>query len=261
MRKDQEIMENYKKYKDSHKITENLKNISENISKRIEMLSVINEELKNLSDELYYYNLVDYLGDIKTNSLDLKSCLSILWELDKAKLRFEQDNEKEYLKVCEKIKNKIFIVGYRVGRIGISSKGRDEDLIRLFKILPDFIKNKLLRYYFDERKRNLDRIIKECSDNLERSYRLLIYGEIAKFNNVFDIESNDFQDQFRSYICDIFSGVFKKKNQEAVGRILTSIFKDGDSVTVEDNLFIQAYKKYNSEGHSKFLKSSKYIEL
>lgn len=255
------ISEKYKKYKNNYKATENIKTISENINKRIEMLSLVNDELKKLSEELYYYNMVDFLGEIKTNTLNLTECNYTIKELEKAKIKFTTDDDKDYLKICDKIKIKIFLVGYELSKKIIKEKQKNEEFLIFFNMCENSTKEKLIKNYFKEKKKCLNKIIKECSENLERSYKLFIHGEIKSFIIIFGNIREKYSILFENYISEIFSLIFNKKNFEESKSILHQIFSNVNNISEEDNLFIIAYKNYIKLSKDKITKSEQYIEL
>ena len=56
--------------------------------------------------------MIDFLGNLKINTLKLSKCVFLLGELEIAHVIFTKDNDKLYLKLCDKIESKVILAGY-----------------------------------------------------------------------------------------------------------------------------------------------------
>lgn len=246
-----------------------LEDISNNIDDRMRILENVNSEIDELSKDLFYYNMLDHLGEIKNDSLNLKQIISLILELNIAKCKLSG----KYLKKCEEIQSKLYLTGYEKSKI-ILTTFQTDDFSTFFQISDANTKSKLMAYYFKKKKERLGNIIKECSNNLERSYGLFIHGELRSFIGYFGNTLNmeyDFKipemsilDPFDAYLFDIFSLILNKNNLEIAGRIRSEIYKQSiEEQNLEDKIFILMLKVYNNKKFkpNMSLKSQKCIEI
>lgn len=226
--------------------------ISSNINDRISILSDVHSELVAISEELYYYDMVDYIGGIKIESLRLGQCTSLAKELENAKQRFVMDRDDKYKYLCEKLLKRVFWAGVLLSKDILKRLESSTEFHGFYQCCAEDVRQKLRRSYFKERKRSMGRIIKECSENLEKTYQLLILGEMTQYEKVFgeapkskyDGEEVKLEDLggFDLYIYELFSLILSKKN-EGVARLIVKS-RSGEGCSLADKVFSKIFRAY-----------------
>lgn len=203
--------------------------ISSNISDRISILNGIHSELAAISEELYYYDMVDCLGSIKTESLRLGQCTSLAKELEGARNRFVRDGDDRYKHLCEKLYKRVVWAGVRLSKDVLKEQAPSLEFQDFYRFCPPEERLKLRRSYFEGRKRSMGKMIKECSENLERTYQLLILGEMLQYERVFgeapdmykgwETKQEDLSG-FSLYIYEVFGLILNRRNESIALSIL-----------------------------------------
>lgn len=228
-----------------------LRAISSNISDRISILNGVHSELVSISEELYYYDMVDYLGSIKIESLRLGQCTSLAEELENARQRFLADGDDRYKHLCEKLRKRVFWAGVLLSREPLKGREPSTEFHGFYRCCPEEVRQKLRRSYFNERRRSMGKVIKECSRSLEKTYQLLILGELSQYKRVFgempeskhdgrEIRLEDLGG-FDCYIYETFRLIFSKKNE---GIALSILENRAGEHSLIDKIFSMVLKTY-----------------
>lgn len=269
-----EIEKQLKKYSISKKASEDLKSISSNIKERINILNGVHSELISISEELYYYDMIDYLGNLKIESLTLKQCFSIYKELEKARIKFVTDKDDKYTRSCDRISKRLITICFDIGKRIIKNRETNPTFIEFFSTCPNELKDQYLKYYFADQKKKQAKVLEEISENLDRTWEIFILGELTQFTNVFGEDSveKDWDKQlvsvdclngFCSFLYEIFETyVFNSKNEVIASYIYDKICNCKDNSVVE-KIFVMIFKLFkNSINKNRyFIKSQTYIEL
>lgn len=223
--------------------------IGSNIGERIEILNKIHNELIAISRELYYYDMIDYLGNLKISNLKLSQCDSLNKEIEKAEAKFEEDNELKYLEHARKLRKRILWTGLNISKKLIKDGKIDKYFTSFYSGSPGYIKEKLRRLYFANRIREIEKNIKECSRDVEKHYQLLILGEMALFINSFEekitMNIGDIS-SFGYFVMQIFKEVCNKENRDKVRSIAMNLSKE-DALSEVDGLFLEVAKEYYAD--------------
>jgi hypothetical protein len=221
-----------------------LSTIYSNITGRIEILNSLRAEVEEISKNLYYYDLVDHLGNITVDSLNLQQTVSICKDLENAKSKFTEDNDTDYLKTCDKLRDKILSTGTKlcsniiIKGIDILNKkgemnnkeGAQDNLKTAFKdfyqLCPLSCKIKLENIYF--KNRNIRSKIEETILDFRKNYSLLILGEMKSFYDLFPAEQikhfpsniREMSD-FELYLYNILKMIFKRLDSRIVKDVLS----------------------------------------
>lgn len=233
--------------------------IREDIAKRIKILNQAHLELMSISTELFYYNMVDHLGHTKIETLSLKTCVTLLKELNLAQAKFKNDRDNKYILQCEKLTKRVQFVGYNMAKELL--KNQSDEGFEFFVECPEEYKEKLKKHYFGLRRKENSRAVKECTDNLEKNYQMFITGEILLFERTFLKESanenynkNETVDSaLVCYLKETFSQILNKKNRAIVKAICMKISQQSEIERV-DLIFKSLF-------HDKQNKDEKSIEI
>lgn len=222
--------------------------IGSNISERIKLLNEVHDELIAISKELYYYDMVDYLGNLRIDTLKLSQCLVLAKELDKARRKFKDDRETKYLEQCEKLQKRVFWAGINLIKTCIKNHDAIEDVRTFYTESPEDVKEKIRKHYFSQRTKDIEKHIKACSEEVEKNYQLLIMGEILTFENTFGCEIDPAIQKpgsFGFHILTVFKNICCKKNRNRIKTILKEISQK-PSLTKIDKLFTDIAKAHYS---------------
>lgn len=268
-----EIEKQLKKYSINKKASEDLRSISFNIKERIRILDSVHSELVSISEELYYYDMIDYLGNLKIDSLNLKQCIIILKELENASIKFAADKDERYMHLCDKTHKRVTAICMNMGKEIIKNKSRDQVFIEFFRSSPEEVKQKFLKYYFNEQKKILGKALKAAAENPGKTWHLLILGEVTQFKIIFgDILDESYESQptavehlkdFDRYIYDLFeNSIFNQKNEELAASIYERALAENND-SIESKIFVMIFKLYknSSNRNNQCIKSQAYIEL
>lgn len=220
--------------------------VGSNIGERMKILSEIHNEIIAISKELYFYDMVDYLGNLRIDSLTLSQCISLAKELQKANEKFKSDEDEKYLSLGMKMYKKIFWTGLNITKEQLKTHNRTKEFVEFYRMSPLEIKYKLRKQYFTRRHKDISKNIKICSNEVEKNYQLLILGEIAAYEKVFEEKVDQVMAHFEDYIFEVFKDVFNKKNKDATRSIVMKMSKEEEE-TLVGKLFKKVAKNYCSD--------------
>ncbi|ELA41392.1 uncharacterized protein VICG_01633 [Vittaforma corneae ATCC 50505] len=227
--------------------------IGSSISERVKILNDVHDELIAISKELYYYDMVDYLGNLRIDALKLSQCLVLAKELDKAKQKFKNDKETKYLEQGEKLQKRVFWVGTNIIKAYIKNHEALEDIRNFYIESPESVKEKIRKHYFSQRIKDIERNIRACSEEVEKNYQLLIMGEVLAFEETFCNGVDTSMQKpgtFGFHILMVFKSICNKKNKDRIRAILKEISQK-PSLTKIDELFTSAAKAHYSWHNTK----------
>lgn len=217
--------------------------VGSSIGERMKILGDIHNEIVAISKELYFYDMVDYLGNLRIDSLSLSQCISLAKELQKANDKFRSDGDEKYLALGMKMYKKIFWAGSNAAKEQLKLHNTSKEFIEFYRISPLETKYKLRKQYFNRRQKDISKNIKICSNEIERNYQLLILGEITAYEKVFDEKIDQTMLHFEDYIFDIFRYIFNRKNKDAARNIVMKMSKEEEE-SVVGRLFKKVAKNY-----------------
>lgn len=225
---------------------------------KVKLLEKIKVDLKGLSNELFYYDFVDCLCLIKKDTLNLHDCIILIRELDKAIVRFQEVDDKKYIKAGSRIKDKAIDKGMEECKERIRNTEICSDIPVFYSLLEESQQRKLLAFFFKERK-NTKLIKEECALDLKRHYKLTIYTEIYLFKNTFGdlFNNNELYNIFLGFMNEVFSRIINKRNIKAAKEIREEIYSLVSNDT-EDRVFLDILKQNHS---GTFQKTETCIEL
>lgn len=253
----QQIENALARYNIQRKEGESLENIYNNIAKRIGSLMDLREEMENVSKELYYYDIVDAICGIDSEKLTLKQCNALLVDLEKARKKFSEDSDKTYLKTVDDLTARITEIGIkRCKEVVVKERDSYDEVNRFLKPNKSaaiFVKN----VYFAERKRILRNKIRECANDLEKHYQMLILGEMQLYKLVFN-ETNELQietnqiwrgieviGEFGKYMEDLFYEIFRMCEIKTIMKIINELKDTTDKTSLTpEAIFVEVAIKY-----------------
>ena len=201
--------------------------IKEDIAKRIKILNLVHSELMAISTELFYYNMVDHLGNTKIEFLTLQQCISLFKELDSAMNKFIKDNDQKYILKCEKLKKKVLWAGCNITKDFLDKKSEDG-------------------YPF----------IKECKENIEKSYQLLITGELLSYEKFFKEKTFDENLEkinpasLEQHLKEIMTQILIKKNK-SIAKAICMKLNGEKNISKADKIFKIFVKEIYRDEHGK----------
>lgn len=225
--------------------TRSFPTIKEDIARRIKILNLIHSELMSISTELFYYNMVDHLGNTKLETLTLKQCISLSRELNLAMDKFIQDQDKKYIAQCDRLRKRVLWAGCNITKNLLDKKS--EEAYDFIKECPEDCKEKLRKYYFNLRIKELNKVIKEASENLDKSYQLLITGELLSYEKFFKENSFDSKigqvtpKSLEDHVMGILRELLTRKNKSIAREICNKM--KSESTSIVDRIFKNAVKQ------------------
>lgn len=218
--------------------------IGSNINERIKILNAVHDELIAISKELYYYDMVDYLGNLRIDNLKLAQCSAIANELEKAKNKFIVDNEDKYMTQCEKLLKKIYWVSLNIMKDMMKNGETGNEIKDFYDSCPDVVKERIKKQYYTIRLKSIEKNIKLCVEDVTKHYRMLIMSEILSFKDTFGIEIDkkvSIPGSFGFHIFTVFKDICNKNNKIKIKAILneTAMKKQLSEV---DEIFIAIAK-------------------
>ncbi|KAM0681005.1 hypothetical protein GINT2_000788 [Glugoides intestinalis] len=220
--------------------------IGTSINERIKILNKVHSELVTISRELYYYDMVDYLGNLKIESLKLPQCTSLIKELSKAAQKFIDDREEKYLELSRKLTEKIYWVGLKMIKTAVKAHESKEGLLEFYKEASDCIKEKIRKLYFVQRAKDIEKSIRICAKEVEKHYQMLIQGEIIAFEKLFseEVDCNEaLPGNFGFYMSMIFKDICTKENKDKIKKIFIQISLLNEMSKVE-KVFMSVANRY-----------------
>lgn len=228
--------------------------IKEDIAKRIKILNLVHSELMSISTELFYYNMVDHLGNTKIEFLTLQQCISLFKELDSAMNKFIKDNDQKYILKCEKLKKKVLWAGCNITKDFLDKKS--EDGYPFIKECPEECREKLRKHYFALRNKALSKMIKECKENIEKSYQLLITGELLSYEKFFKEKTFDENLEkinpasLEQHLKEIMTQILIKKNK-SIAKAICMKLNGEKNISKADKIFKIFVKEIYRDEHGK----------
>jgi len=226
--------------------------IGSNISMRIKILNDIQREFIDLRSELFYYDMVDYLGNVPVSTLKLSQCLSLSQDLEKASQKFRDDQDLRYLEHCEKLKKKIAWVGLNIIKETFKNHVQGDEVKNFYLQSNDEIKEKIRKCYFAQRMKDVEKSIRACGEDVEKNSQMLIMSEIIAYETVLGAEVDikiHRPGTFGFHILVMFRGICTKKNHKVIKDMLFAM-ANRKSITKVDELFMsvtkQHYARYNA---------------
>lgn len=220
--------------------------IGSNIGERIKILNDILKELMDISREQYYYDMVDYLGNLRIEKLKLSHCQALTKELVKATEKFIEDREPRYLTHCEKLKRRLNSAALNIIKEILRTGRPGEDIRSFYLESPATMKESIRKCYFIQRTKDIEKNIKICENDVEKNHQLLIMGEIIAYETILG-DSIDTKihtpGTFGFHILTVFRGICTKRNHKIIREILHEIAKKG-SITKVDELFMSVAKQH-----------------
>lgn len=219
-----------------------IESICNNINGKINSLNKLRDEIQEISKDMHYYDLIDYLGKVPCSQLSLNECTAIVIDLSSAHDKFQADSDTKYLALCTKIKDKVILTGIRHCEMACKNDLPTENISAFYKTMPEPFQNKIEKIYLTHRKVIIKKKITECALDLTKNYKLLILGEIKYYEKIFKKgllekykekqfptkNSSDFGN-FEFFICEIFTDIFKRLKLEACKNLLLKIQSDNSN--------------------------------
>lgn len=220
--------------------------IGTSINERIKILNKVHSELITISRELYFYDMIDYLGNLKIESLKLPQCTSLVKELSKAAQKFIADREDKYLELCRKLTEKIYWVGLKIIKTLVKAHESKEGFVEFYKECPECIQEKIRKIYFLQRAKDIEKSIRICAKEVEKHYQMLIQGEIIAFEKHFSEEVDCGETSpgtFGFYMSMIFKDICTKENKDKVKKIILQISLS-NAISKVEKVFMNVANKY-----------------
>lgn len=218
------------------------------ITERVKFLNTLNKELMEISEELYYYNMTDSLGNLKIESLSESHCVSILKELRDASKKFIKDDDHKYTLKAEKLNKRLTQVALNIFKNSIKNKSVNYDLFHEFIAMIDKqSKDNIKQSYVSSRKKEIQHMVKQCTDNVEKHYQMLLTSEILSYQKTFNESVDIYADTdelevFKEYILSVFRHIFLKSKKDTIKSICNS-FKNNKDMTNVDTIFFWLYRQ------------------
>ncbi len=222
-----------------------LESLNSFINNKIVALMKLKDEMKKVSDDMFYYDMINYMGNIPCKKLTLIECCALLKDLEAAKKKFEEDSDQNYLISAQKMKDKVILRGINICIQNFKTENFVDAIAHFYRLNEKEIQNKIMKKYFKIRKKNINNKISECIKDLRKNYKLLILGEIQCFNKSFDkdllntYQNKDFsiknQNEFESFLSEIFLDIFKKLKSDYLKDFLEDI-KQHNTENINDNI-------------------------
>lgn len=233
-----------------------LSNVSKIINNKSISLINLKREINKLSEDMFYYDMINYLCNIRVNTIYLKECNVLINDLKKAKTKFEIDDDKIYLDLCEKIKKNVIKRGYKLCILKFKEENFSEEIKEFYRLNDLDIQSELKTNYFNIREKNIYSKLIECAHDLLKNYKLLLIGEMKCFKDVFEVDmaehyknikmAKDTFNEFESFIVRIFFKIFEKIQT----RILKTIYEENTKQDSADflngmlNIMLKVYLNY-----------------
>lgn len=232
-----------------------------NITNRINTLNELRAEIETISKELYYYDLIDYLGNVPVESLQLKQCGSILFDLEEASKKFEADSDSKYSETCNKIRNKVISMGIKRTEGYLKNERHSyEDLHSFLEKAGDDAREKIEIIYFRNRRKQNKSRIDACISEISKNYALSILGEMYMYERVFvsnpieEYKKREFptdyeeMNNFKKYIFEFLITIYRRIGSSATKEFIKKIKKqkmDEQASILRDIATKMAYKYFN----------------
>lgn len=214
-----------------------LETICTNITNRIETLNRLRIEIEDISKNLYYYDMIDYLGSIPRDTLQLKQIALLIKDLASAEQEFKKDSDMQYIANADQIKKRLFALGLQRCEEAFVN-GTNDGMPEFLELCDGQQMQQLKRTYFSHRKRHAQNELTECISDLKKNYKLVILGEIRSYRQAFgadlfeDYAKTGFPkdayapDSFESFIVELFARVFKKLSKDDIRRVAEEMNKE-----------------------------------
>lgn len=246
-----QIERELQKYTSKKTEAKTLSAIGANIGERIKILNDIHRELLDISKETYYYDMVDYLGNVCVSKMRLTHCLAFSKELVKASQKFTDVGDEKYRLQCERLRKRISWVGFNIVKDIVKNHIHGEEIRSFYSESTEEIKEKIRKCYFAQRMKDMEKNIKACEEDVEKHHQLLIMGEIIAYETMLGAEIDTKIHRpgtFGFYILVVFRGICTRKNQNVIKDILYKM-ANKKNITKVDELFMivtkQHYARYN----------------
>lgn len=164
----------------------NLDGLHNQINGRIIALQKLKEEIRDISKELYYYDLVTYISNVPVKSLTLRDCAAILKDLTVAEAKFNEHSSREYLAISKDLRTKILKIGTEISRDSLKNGSMGVEIWQFYKECNEAAQNRLQQDYLKYKYAGIQSKIKECVADMRKNWRMLLLGEIQGFSQCFD---------------------------------------------------------------------------